>query len=149
MSFAATLCNDNVSAVISSGNPGAFMHGPTFMANPLAASIAYSSVSVLLSMPWQNIVSNIEEQFKIGLEGAQAIEGVKETRCLGGIGVIELTQPLDNQDIATIQESVVKDGVWLRPFGNVIYSIPPYIVKNEEVAKITHAMKNAVSSLAR
>lgn len=149
LSFAATLCSEKISDVISSGKPGAFMHGPTFMANPLACAIAHASVTLLLSTPWQRVVSNIENQFRQGLEPIQGLAGVKETRSLGGIGVVELNQPLDNNDIATIQNSVVNDGVWLRPFGNVIYSIPPYIIKDDQIAQITKAMKNAVDALGR
>ena len=142
MSLAATLTTKDVSETISRGEPGAFMHGPTFMANPLACTAALTSLKILLVSSWQSEISRIEKQLIKGLEPCQAIDGVKEVRVLGAIGVVELSNPVD---MAIIQPLFVDAGVWIRPFGKLVYLMPPFIIGNEDLVKLTTAVVNVVS----
>ena len=137
LSLAATLCSDEVSDVISRGEAGAFMHGPTFMGNPLACAIANASIELLLSQDWRGEIQRIETALKKGLEPARALECVNDVRVLGAIGVIELKSPLD---LRTHQQRFVDNGVWVRPFGKLVYTMPPYIMSNEDLATLTAAM---------
>jgi adenosylmethionine-8-amino-7-oxononanoate aminotransferase len=137
LSLAATLCNDKIARGISEGEAGAFMHGPTFMANPLACAVSHASIELLLSQDWQHIVSNMAEQLNKGLAPAKSLPGVKDVRVLGSIGVIEMEQPVD---MATIQEQLVAQGIWLRPFGRLIYTIPPYTISDEDIATLCQGM---------
>lgn len=141
MSLAATLTTNNVSNTISSGKGGALMHGPTFMANPLACSVALASVRLLLSMPWKRKIGDIERQLKKGLSSCSNSQGVDDVRVLGAIGVVEMKEPVD---IKRTQEKLVNRGVWLRPFGKLIYTMPPYIITNEELHQITEAITDVV-----
>jgi len=142
MSLAATLTTDRVSDVISSGGAGAFMHGPTFMANPLACSIALASIRLLISSPWKERVSGIESQLKDELSPCAGLSGVKDVRVLGAIGVVELNQPVD---MKVIQERFVGKGIWLRPFGRLVYTMPPYIIEEGDLSRITGAIFEVVS----
>ncbi len=137
LSLAATLCSDEVSDVISRGEAGAFMHGPTFMGNPLACAIANASIDLLLSQDWQGEIQRIETALNKGLEPARTLECVNDVRVLGAIGVIELKTPLD---LRTHQQRFVDNGVWVRPFGKLVYTMPPYIMSNEDLATLTAAM---------
>ncbi len=137
LSLAATLCSDEVSDVISRGEAGAFMHGPTFMGNPLACAIANASIDLLLSQDWQGEIQRIETALNKGLEPARTLECVNDVRVLGAIGVIELKAPLD---LRTHQQRFVDNGVWVRPFGKLVYTMPPYIMSNEDLATLTAAM---------
>ncbi len=137
LSLAATLCTDEVSDVISRGEAGAFMHGPTFMGNPLACAIANASIDLLLSQDWQGEIRRIENALTKGLAPARALECVNDVRVLGAIGVIELKAPLD---LRTHQQRFVDNGVWVRPFGKLVYTMPPYIMSNEDLATLTAAM---------
>jgi len=141
MSMAATLATSNVSETISSGEEGAFMHGPTFMGNPLACSVAIASVKLLLSMPWKRKIAEIEESLREGLVECADSPVVADVRVLGAIGVIEMRKPVDME---TIQKKLVEKGVWLRPFGKLIYTMPPYIISDEDLDKITGAMREIV-----
>ncbi len=141
VSLAATLCSEKISTGISEGEASAFMHGPTFMANPLATAIAYSSVQLLLSQDWQSIVSNLEQRLLQGLEPARHHPAVEEIRVLGSLGVIELKQAVD---MATFQPKLVEQGIWLRPFGKLLYTIPPYIISDEDIARICAGMIKAL-----
>jgi adenosylmethionine-8-amino-7-oxononanoate aminotransferase len=145
MSLAATLTSKEVSDSISQGDPGVFMHGPTFMANPLACTAALASLKLLLASPWQSEISRIEEQLKKGLEPCRGMAAVKDVRVLGAIGVVELNNPLD---IKLVQPLFVNSGVWIRPFGKLVYLMPPFIIENEDLQKLTSAVVDIVSKLA-
>jgi len=144
LSMAATLCTAEVAAGVSAAESGALMHGPTFMANPLAAATATASIRLLLSRPWEAEIAAIEEFLRAGLAPAAALAGVAEVRVLGAIGVIETTDPVP---VAVTQELLVDRGVWLRPFGRLLYTIPPYISGEEELRRITVAMVAAAEAL--
>ncbi len=142
MSFAATLTKAFVSEVISQKGPGVLMHGPTFMANPLACSVALASIGLLENSPWQELVAEIEGLLKTGLEPCRELPAVKDVRVLGAIGVVETRSPVD---VGRVQERVVERGVWLRPFANLCYTMPPFISGADEVRQITSAIKEALS----
>ncbi len=144
MTLAATLCNGRVSHGISSGEAGAFMHGPTFMANPLACSVALASVRLLLEQPWQDNVRRIEADLASGLAPAAGLPHVTNVRTLGAIGVIELAEPVD---MRTVQPLFVERGVWVRPFGRLVYAMPPYITGSADLATLTAAMVDVVATL--
>jgi adenosylmethionine-8-amino-7-oxononanoate aminotransferase len=143
MSLAATLASRKVSHQISSGHPGVFMHGPTFMANPLACSVAIASIDLLIQSSWKNKVLAIENQLKKELEPLSQNTQVKNVRVLGAIGVVEMKEPVH---MAEIQNQLVSCGVWLRPFGRLIYTMPPYIIKPSELTQITHAINHIISN---
>ena len=145
MSLAATLTTTDVSETISHGEPGLFMHGPTFMANPLACTAALTSLKILLDSPWQLEISRIEKQLVAGLEPCQALDVVKDVRVLGAIGVVELVNPVD---MATIQPLFVEAGVWIRPFGKLIYLMPPFIIQNDDLEKLTTSIVDIMSNIS-
>lgn len=145
MTLAATLCHRRVHEAISAGEPGAFMHGPTFMANPLACATALASVQLLLSQPWQRLVRGLETQLRAGLTPAADLPNVADVRVLGGIGVIELREP---SDLAEIQPMFVERGVWVRPFGRLVYVMPPYIMSDADLKTLTSAMVDVVQTLS-
>jgi adenosylmethionine---8-amino-7-oxononanoate aminotransferase len=137
MSLAATLCTREISETISSNPPYAFMHGPTFMGNPLACSVALESIRLLLSSDWQQKVKNIEKQLIDSLSPCKKIDGVTDVRVLGAIGVIELEQPVN---MSKIQQAFVDAGVWLRPFGKLVYLMPPYTIETSEIKILCNAV---------
>ena len=140
LTLAATLCTAEVASSIQGG---ALMHGPTFMANPLACSIALASTGLLLDGDWRGNVARIEGRLEAGLEPARDLEGVDDVRVLGGIGVIQLDEPVD-MEAAT--GAAVSSGVWLRPFRDLIYTMPPYVTGDEDLTLITEAMINAATA---
>ncbi len=142
MTLAATLTTDEVAAVISGGTPGVFMHGPTFMANPLACSVAAASIGLLEVSKWKESVMRIEKGLLSGLEACRTIPGVRDVRVLGSIGVVELQKPVN---MAAVQKQFVERGVWVRPFGTLVYLMPPYIVLEEELKQLTDAVCDVVS----
>ena len=144
MTLAATLCNQRISRGISDGEAGAFMHGPTFMGNPLACATAIASIELLLSQPWQRQVGNLNKALTEGLAPAAELPAVAQVRTLGAIGVIELQEPVDMQ---TVQPMFVERGVWVRPFGKLVYAMPPYVMGSEDVATLTAAMVDVVAQL--
>ena len=144
MTLAATLCNERISEGISSGEAGAFMHGPTFMANPLACATAIASIELLLSQPWQRQIARLNKALAKGLAPASELDNVAEVRTLGAIGVIELKQAVD---MKTVQPMFVERGVWIRPFGKLVYAMPPFVMDPEDVAVLTAAMVDVVSKL--
>ena len=144
ITLAATLTTHNVAQTISSNEPGLFMHGPTFMANPLACSAGIASLKILFNSPWQNRVKKIEQGLKIGLEPCKQCQQVKDVRVLGAIGVVELHQPVN---LKMIQPEFVKAGVWIRPFNHLIYLMPPYIISADDLNILTHSIVSIVSSL--
>jgi adenosylmethionine-8-amino-7-oxononanoate aminotransferase len=137
LSLAATLCTTDIAHTISAGTPGALMHGPTFMANPLACAVSVASVEVLLAQDWRSRVAAIGEGLAAGLEPARALPGVTDVRVCGAIGVIEVDRGVD---LAVATPAALDHGVWLRPFRNLIYAMPPYICTPDEIAQITSAM---------
>ena len=144
MTLAATLCNDRISCGISDGEAGAFMHGPTFMGNPLACATAIASIELLLSQPWQRNVQRLHDGLAEGLAPARDLSNVAEVRTLGAIGVIELKKAVD---LSKIQPMFVERGVWVRPFGKLVYTMPPFVMSNDHVATLTAAMVDVVANL--
>ncbi|SNQ50860.1 7,8-diaminopelargonic acid synthase, PLP-dependent [Frankia canadensis] len=142
LSMAATLCTDEVAAGVSDSPAGAFMHGPTFMGNPLASAIANASVELLLSSPWRARVAEVSAGLRAGLAPAADLPGVADVRVLGAIGVIETREPVD---MAVIQPLLVDLGVWVRPFGRLVYTMPPFVMAPADVATLTGAMVEAVA----
>ena len=137
ITLAATLCTRRIADTISASEAGALMHGPTFMANALACAVAVASVEVLLGQDWRSRVAEINAGLTTGLEPARTLPGVADVRVRGAIGVIETDRPVDLR-IAT--PVAIDHGVWLRPFRNLIYAMPPFICPPEEIAQITSAM---------
>jgi len=144
MTLAATLTTENISKTISQGKPGVFMHGPTFMANPLACTAANTSIRLLLDSPWQANIASIEKSLLKGLQPCGELNNVKDVRVLGAIGVIEMHEPVD---MKTIQPMFVDAGVWVRPFGRLVYLMPPFIINDAELDTLTAAVFQVLSSL--
>jgi len=144
MSLAATLTTTHISETFSQGEAGVFMHGPTFMGNPLACAVALSNLELLESYDWQGKIAQIERQLKEELEPCRQLAAVKDVRVLGAIAAVELHNPVD---MATVQPMFVEQGVWLRPFGRLLYTMPPYIITPDELAVVTSAIRTVASSL--
>ncbi len=139
MTLAATLTTDDVSNVV-----GTLMHGPTFMANPLACAVANASIELLLNSPWQNNIANIEKILSTELLPLQRHAQVKDVRILGAVGAIELTHEID---IQATQKHLIELDVWLRPYGKLLYTIPSFIITDDELLTITNAIKTIVGRL--
>lgn len=137
MTLSATVCSHQVAKVISEQEPKAFLHGPTFMANPLACSVACASIDYLLSYDYQAQAKMIENKFKQGLKAVVGLKAVKNVRALGAIGVIELNE---RANVKAIEEDCLNLGVWLRPMGNLLYAMPPLTTTSEEMDQIIKAM---------
>ncbi|MEA3405852.1 MAG: adenosylmethionine--8-amino-7-oxononanoate transaminase [Pseudomonadota bacterium] len=143
ITLAATLATEKISETISNGNPGLLAHGPTFMANPLACRAAVANIDVLLTSPWQDNIQRIEQHFQQTLLPLKALDGVKDVRVLGAIGVIEL----ERDDLGSkIQAAAVENGIWLRPFGKLIYSMPAYNIPTEQLKTLTDGIVTAVKT---
>lgn len=130
MTLSATLTTRYVAETISRGEAGVFMHGPTFMANPLACAVALKSTQILMAQDWQSNIQRIEKQLQQELAQLEAHAGVKEVRVLGAIGVVEM---LSDVDIKALQQQFVDRGIWVRPFGKLIYVMPPYVITDQEL----------------
>ncbi|HYB23976.1 MAG TPA: adenosylmethionine--8-amino-7-oxononanoate transaminase [Solirubrobacteraceae bacterium] len=146
MTLAATLCTPAVAQAVSSGEGGGLMHGPTFMGNPLACAVALASLRLLDGGDWRARVGAIEDALRHGLEPARELPGVADVRVLGAIGVIQLEREVD---VARATATVVEHGVWLRPFRDLIYTMPPYVIEPPELATLTAAMVDAARALER
>jgi adenosylmethionine---8-amino-7-oxononanoate aminotransferase len=145
LSMGATLCTAEVAEVISGGDPPVFAHGPTFMANPLAAAVAKASVDLLLNQDWAGEVHRIEAGLHRGLEPARELPGVVDVRIMGAIGVVQLERPVD---MVAATNAAIGSGVWLRPFADLVYTMPPYITSDADVAAIAAAVVAAVQASA-
>jgi adenosylmethionine-8-amino-7-oxononanoate aminotransferase len=144
ITLAATLCSRDIANTISTHEPGALMHGPTFMANALACAVGVASVELLVEQDWRSRVQAIEAGLRAGLEAADSLPGVADVRVLGAIGVIEMDKPVD---LTVATPAALQRGVWLRPFRNLIYVMPPYICRPEEIDRITSAMVSVARAL--
>ena len=142
LTLAATLTTVEVAETISRGGAGCFMHGPTFMANPLACAVAVASIDLLLDSGWQARVRNIERQMRVELAPCAALATVREVRVLGAIGVVEMREPVD---LRALTPHFVEAGVWLRPFGRLVYLIPPYVIDPADLSVLTGAVRRVLS----
>lgn len=145
MTLSATLCTHDVAKGVCASDAGVFMHGPTFMANPLACAVASASLKLLIESPWQQRVQAIETQLQQELKRCWLLPGVKDVRVLGAIGVVELEQPME---LAQVQPKLVEMGVWIRPFGRLLYIMPPYVIEPDALSRLTQAMEQLVRILA-
>ena len=141
MTLAATLCTEDVALGVCQGEPGVFMHGPTYMGNPLACAVANASLSLINENHWQQQIPAIEKQLQSELEKCADLPRVADVRVLGAIGVVETVNPVN---VAEIQRHFVKQGVWIRPFGKLVYIMPPYVISAEQLSKLTHAIYTAL-----
>lgn len=144
MSFAATLCTDHVAQVVSQGESGCFMHGPTFMGNPLACAVACASIDLLLGQDWRGRVGRIEFIMREELAPLAALPQVADVRVLGAIGVVEMRR---NVDMASLQKVFVENGVWIRPFGKLIYIMPQYVISDDDLRSLCHGLEAGVRSM--
>ena len=143
MTLAATLCTPRVSDGICNGEAGVLMHGPTFMANPLACAVASASLALLQEGAWQMQVQAIEAQLQRELAPCAELPQVAEVRVLGAIGVVELHRPVD---LGAIQQRFVEAGVWVRPFGTRVYLMPPFVISELELTRLTQAVYRVVAA---
>ncbi|SKX90246.1 adenosylmethionine-8-amino-7-oxononanoate aminotransferase [Mycobacteroides abscessus subsp. bolletii] len=147
LTLAATLCTAKIAQTISDSPAGALMHGPTFMANPLACAVAVASIELLLSGDWKTRVARIAAGLREGLAPAADLEGVADVRVCGAIGVIDMEHPLGEQGMRIATGAALDEGVWLRPFRTLIYTMPPYICDEGEIRRITRAMVRAATAV--
>ncbi|MDQ9009408.1 adenosylmethionine--8-amino-7-oxononanoate transaminase [Acinetobacter gerneri] len=144
MTLSATLTSKHVAETISLGEAGVFMHGPTFMANPLACAVALKSTQLLLSQDWQSNIQRIEGQLNQYLPQLSQLDYVKDVRVLGAIGVVELTF---NVDMQSLQQKFIDQGIWIRPFGKLVYVMPPYIISKQELELLLQALVKVVKEM--
>jgi adenosylmethionine-8-amino-7-oxononanoate aminotransferase len=143
VTLAATLCNARVARGIADGEAGVLMHGPTFMANPLACSVALASLELLEERGWREDVARIEAGLRAGLAPAAGLTGVREVRVRGAIGVVQLEREVD---VAAATAAAVERGVWLRPFRDLVYAMPPYAIGDEDLAAVAGAVCAAAAA---
>jgi adenosylmethionine---8-amino-7-oxononanoate aminotransferase len=142
LTLAATVASERVADGISSGAPGVFMHGPTFMGNPLACAVANASIELLLASDWQANIARIEGALNSGLAPCRGLPGVVDVRVLGAIGVVEMERPVP---MRAIQAKLVELGVWARPFGRLVYLMPPYPIGDSELGTLCAAVARVVA----
>jgi len=140
VTLAAVLCTAEVAHGLSRSEAGVLMHGPTYMANPLACSVALASLDLLTGSDWSANIDRLSVRLAMGLEPARALPGVKDVRILGAVGVIQLDHPVD---VVAATDAALAAGVWLRPFRDLIYTMPPYICTGDEIDTICAAMLRA------
>ncbi|MCS5588102.1 MAG: adenosylmethionine--8-amino-7-oxononanoate transaminase [Porticoccaceae bacterium] len=143
MTLAATLCTEEVSRGICEGEAGCFMHGPTFMGNPLACAVANASIDLLLSQDWSANIQRIENTLATELPAFNQLRTVANTRVLGAIGVIEMKEPVN---VAQIQKKFVAQGIWVRPFGKLVYIMPPFIITNQQLKQLIQGIYKVLSA---
>lgn len=144
MTLSATLTTRHVAETISSGEAGVFMHGPTFMANPLACAVALKSTQLLLAQDWQTRIQQIESTLEQYLLDLKSLAQVKDVRVLGAIGVVELHQTID---LARFQAECVCRGVWIRPFGRLVYVMPPYVISTQQLETLLKHMREMIQQI--
>ena len=144
MTLSATLTTKHIAETISQGEAGVFMHGPTFMANPLACAVAVKSTQLLISQDWQSNIQRIEAQLRDALQLLQSLNHVDDVRVLGAIGVVELTM---NVDMKTLQQEFVRRGIWIRPFGKLVYVMPPYVITAQELKTLLEQLVEVVKGM--
>ncbi|WP_442913286.1 adenosylmethionine--8-amino-7-oxononanoate transaminase [Kribbella sp. CA-293567] len=142
LSMAATLCTTEVAHTVSGGPGGALMHGPTFMANPLACAVSLASIDLLLSQDWSARIASISAGLSAGLAPAASLPAVKDVRVLGAVGVVQLAGPVD---LRRMTDAVLRRGVWVRPFRDLVYTMPPYTCTEEDIATISTAITEAIA----
>lgn len=144
MTLSATLTTKHVAEIISQGEAGVFMHGPTFMANPLACAVALKSTEVLLAQDWQANIQRIEKQLEQYLQPLSQLDYVQDVRVLGAIGVVELSF---NVDMKILQQQFVQRGIWIRPFGKLVYVMPPYVISEQELKILLQQLVEVVEQI--
>lgn len=144
MTLAAMLCTADVAATVSNGTAGALLHGPTFMGNPLACAVANASLGIINGGGWRTDVSRTGAGLEAGLAPALDLAAVREVRTVGAVGVIELYGPVD---VAAVAAAAIRHGVWVRPFRNLVYTMPPYISTTEDIGVIASGMIAAVAEI--
>ena len=142
MSLAATVVSKKIAKSISDKDPGIFMHGPTYMANPLACSVALANINLLFSYDWEKKVKNIEKLLKTGLEKIAKNSAIENFRVIGAIGVLEMKNKVD---VGSIQKKFVNHGIWLRPFSNLIYIMPPYIISQKDLKFLIRQLETVIN----
>lgn len=144
MTLSATLTTKQVAETISRGEAGVFMHGPTFMANPLACAVALRSTQLLVEQDWQSNIQRIEKILVEQLSDLAELDHVADVRVLGAIGVVELTSSVD---IKSLQQQFVERGIWVRPFGKLVYVMPPYVITDDELNYLLVQMSEVVKNM--
>jgi adenosylmethionine---8-amino-7-oxononanoate aminotransferase len=142
LTLAAVLCSGEVAQGIGASESGVLMHGPTFMGNPLACAVASASIDLLLATGWESQVRRIEGGLRAGLAPAADLPGVREVRVLGAVGVVHLDA---EADVAALSTRALEHGVWVRPFRDLVYTMPPYVCTDDDVAQICDGIVKAVT----